>query len=692
MASHTQTVASDHALPTLVHQAVEKKVDEEIQTTKQEDDGEKGEKEKPTEESSVTELQDLPDDKNTEPPVVAEVEKVKDVPAEVDKKDADVSVSEPEASSTLDSTVEKQVVLAKPVSEAVDEQVAELKLAVEAVKEVEEETPAAEAVKEVAEETPSVEAVQKLPDEKPATEEVENLSEEKLSKETKEKLPEEPAIEAVGNLPTKETNDNLPEEPTIEAVKDVKQEKPEVEAVENLPEEKPTKETNVNLPEEPAIVEIKDVKEEKPAAEAVENPEETPTIEKVEKMQEEPAIEAVKDVKEEKSAVETVENLPEKPAIEAVEHVKEETSTIEKIENETVEEKLATETKENEPVQEKIEEKEKIENVEPISSNEAVGKPVEVSSPKQPEEVSKVEFKAEEKAEIIDEVEDKPEEQSKVIAEEIAEKIEAKLEENLEGGGTNANAVQEPAAIESSLSNNEEAQADLKEVAKDSLVSNVEKIVAGDKNGESSAVDVAKGLLKNETTVTEKVEEVIKEEKTEEKNMKNEEPIQSERSKDEGVSGAGIVAEVVERSLGAEQVIPRDVEVDKGKVEENLPTSVEPSNDKDVVEKVNATEPVGDLKEPQLNVNAEDTNKADAKLESTKEAIDDKPITKEVDDSKTSRDLPVQEVSVKPAQKSSGNIMSKVKQSIVKVKKAIIGKSPNSKSLQPEAKGDEKAN
>ncbi|KAK4847589.1 hypothetical protein QYF36_003625 [Acer negundo] len=50
---------------------------EQILTTKQKDVGEKGKKKKPTERSSVSESEDLPGDKNTEPPEVVEVEKVR---------------------------------------------------------------------------------------------------------------------------------------------------------------------------------------------------------------------------------------------------------------------------------------------------------------------------------------------------------------------------------------------------------------------------------------------------------------------------------------------------------------------------------------------------------------------------------------------------------------------------------------
>ena len=56
------------------------------------------------------------------------------------------------------------------------------------------------------------------------------------------------------------------------------------------------------------------------------------------------------------------------------------------------------------------------------------------------------------------------------------------------------------------------------------------------------------------------------------------------------------------------------------------------------------------------------------------------PPTKESDATKTSQDIP-KETPAKPAQKQSNNILSKVKQSLVKAKKAIIGKSPTSKTV-----------
>ena len=69
------------------------------------------------------------------------------------------------------------------------------------------------------------------------------------------------------------------------------------------------------------------------------------------------------------------------------------------------------------------------------------------------------------------------------------------------------------------------------------------------------------------------------------------------------------------------------------------------------------------------------------------EKTEEVQATKESDATKTSKDLP-KETPAKPAQKQSNNIISKVKQSLVKAKKAITGKSPSSKNLSSDAKGD----
>ncbi|XP_019427831.1 PREDICTED: uncharacterized abhydrolase domain-containing protein DDB_G0269086-like isoform X2 [Lupinus angustifolius] len=81
--------------------------------------------------------------------------------------------------------------------------------------------------------------------------------------------------------------------------------------------------------------------------------------------------------------------------------------------------------------------------------------------------------------------------------------------------------------------------------------------------------------------------------------------------------------------------------------------------------------------------------------ETTKTELDDlekehteEPLKTEVQVlEEPTKDLP-KETPAKPAQKQSNNIISKVKQSLVKARKAIIGKSPSSKNHSTEAKDD----
>jgi hypothetical protein len=64
---------------------------------------------------------------------------------------------------------------------------------------------------------------------------------------------------------------------------------------------------------------------------------------------------------------------------------------------------------------------------------------------------------------------------------------------------------------------------------------------------------------------------------------------------------------------------------------------------------------------------------------------------RDAEDAKESQDLP-REVPAKPTQKHSNNILTRVKQSLVKAKKAIIGKSPTPKTVPSDSKGDVKVN
>ena len=176
----------------------------------------------------------------------------------------------------------------------------------------------------------------------------------------------------------------------------------------------------------------------------------------------------------------------------------------------------------------------------------------------------------------------------------------------------------------------------------------------------------------------------VKIEDSEGKNTKVEESIQTETAKTDDRNGSNFVAEVAE--IDREQV-SRDVEevaeVKKlENVEEDTPLSVEAEKDKDGEGKLSEV----DAKET-VKTNADNLESAKTDGEIAKSNPPNLETLKNGDDSKTSAKPPKQDDSVK---KHSNNLISKVKQSIVKVKKAITGKSPSPKALLPEAKGDEK--
>ncbi|XP_010464145.1 PREDICTED: altered inheritance of mitochondria protein 21-like isoform X1 [Camelina sativa] len=78
---------------------------------------------------------------------------------------------------------------------------------------------------------------------------------------------------------------------------------------------------------------------------------------------------------------------------------------------------------------------------------------------------------------------------------------------------------------------------------------------------------------------------------------------------------------------------------------------------------------------------------AATKQEEVAEVVETAPVVKESDEPKQQTEVTAKEVPVK--QKHSNSIISKVKQSLVKAKKAIIGKSPSSKTITTEEAKEE---
>ncbi|KAF8401205.1 hypothetical protein HHK36_012134 [Tetracentron sinense] len=519
------------------------------------------------------------------------------------------------------------------------------------------------------------------------------------------------------------------------------EEQPQIGIVEKQPEDQLTSEpVEKKTEEQPAIEAVEKQPEEQPRIEAVEKQlEEQLAIEAVEKQSEEkPAIEAVEKQPEEQPARETVEKQPEEqPAIEAVEKQPEEQLALEDVEKQP-EEQRAIEDVEKQPeeqppiedVKEQQEEKPKKLDV-PESSIEAFEKPAEHSdiSPveelepevaKEPE-VSGTESKVVQKPNPVTEMEEQSQEQPEVI-EEVQEKSEdVEPKNNLEGKimkdeETSANRVQGNKSLNEELSSKDqqpvaseslnqvvspiqEAQADPKKGGDSSLPDVDEQAGVEDTKKEESGIDLVEGLSKEAIPKAVKDEEteekIVKiEEENEEKNAKIEESDQPETIQIEDVSGSHFAKEVTEKSFEGEKT-SRDVEVgteEKESVKDDIPASVETNKDRDIegkVDEVNTTttttvgESVGVPKESELEATADKTTDTDVDMsEKAKEEVEEisKSDAPNLESSKDGADPPKQEVPTKPTQKQSTNIISKVKKSIVKVKKAI------SKTLSSETK------
>ncbi|CAK9155367.1 unnamed protein product [Ilex paraguariensis] len=193
-----------------------------------------------------------------------------------------------------------------------------------------------------------------------------------------------------------------------------------------------------------------------------------------------------------------------------------------------------------------------------------------------------------------------------------------------------------------------------------------------------------------------------------EKNVPTGELTQPEAKEVEDVTSSIPVTEATENSLEGENS-RRDIELvaENGKENinnENVP-SVKTKKDQDQLEekadevaKIPTKEQVEEPQKPEVEVKGEDSvQSGETKLEKEKEAdettreVSIPERTRDGHDMKISQDPPTEVASTKATQKQSNNIMAKVKQSLVKAKKAIIGKSPNSKMSSSETKGDVKA-
>jgi len=668
-------------------QQVEKKVNEEVKAIEQ--DGvtsskESVEEEKPKVEESpspatpVSKPEEMSEDKQIEPPI-ADVEKTDDAPV----SDVPVEDNEEEKDNIPDSHTP---VVPQPVDDTIKAQ---------------------------SEEQPAVEYVVKEAPEQVAVASLEKGQEEKANiVDVPEQIPETPE-KLEGPLDVLHAKES--EVVGIEEIKSSHVEKPEAAAIEA--EEKPREQSVFFEQVEKAYEEV-GTKERGEKANPVHVPEQIPeTLEKLEgPLDALPAKESeVVGVEEIKSShVESIKvEKPEAAAIEAEEKPREQSDEVGT--KERVEKANTVEVPEH--ITETPEKLEGPLDVLPAKESEVVGVEEIKSSHVESIKVEKPEAAAIEAGE-------KPREQSEIFeqVEKTYEEVDTK--ERVEGDtdkdtGISAEKVEntsflkdkeeEPSVIRISdeVQTNQEALTYLKEDEGDfSLPStDTEKVDAEDKK-ELSGADVIGELSKEAVVEAGKVaeENEPKTLETEEGNGKRnvipEESTPPVIEKDVGSSIS--TAEFIEKSFEGKST-GRDVE-EQNKGEQNVKDetlALGGTNKDEHVEENQAqattvvSKPLEEPQESELQIRNEETAETgEDKLE--KEKVDEiaksdvqnlEPSVDAGDETKTSQDLP-KELPAKSAQKHSNNIISKVKQSLVKAKKAIIGKSPSSKTLSSETKGD----
>ncbi|KAF2324085.1 hypothetical protein GH714_006555 [Hevea brasiliensis] len=396
----------------------------------------------------------------------------------------------------------------------------------------------------------------------------------------------------------------------------------------------------------------------------------------------------VKDI--EHSAVSEDEHKPESVIPAEVEMKREEQSVVLKVDEkpESLEAEADLKLKVGYEVPEKVETKSIEEKTEPV--------------------VPVVGVKPQEEIDVIGQVEPKGNIKAKTVMDEgtLADKVEdtASLKEE------KTSKEEEPSTpSEQIVLAKQEAEADRKESIGESPLPDVrETIDAENGKKETDRTEVVEAPLKEATVEQENGGQETEEKtsKTEDENIErkvlNKELVQPIKVDDKGAAVS--IAEVTERSSEGEKtgkVIEPVVENKKKEnIKEETPALVETSKDGSIEGKLDeaitaVTEPVKESQDSGLEVKDEESaktsedkvGKENAEEIAKSDAHNLEPSTKNGDDAKASQDLP-REVPAKPIQKQSNNILTKVKHSLVKAKKAIIGKSPSSKTLSSDTKGD----
>ncbi|GFY89125.1 neurofilament protein-like protein [Actinidia rufa] len=691
MASET-TVVSDHSTaPEKVEKVIEgvKEIEERLPTSKGSGEQKEPKAEELPRQTSPTssEVEEKIEEKKIKPSLAAEVKKPDDAPVlEVPVEDK----SQPEAKPTVESVEEQPK--EKPVIEVVEKQ---LEVAPEVVEVME---------PPVVAEQPVTEPVEKQPQEQPPVEVVEKEAEVQ-PKIGDTPVPSVEAVEELDNvedLPVKDSEtlvakdtDSSEEAPKkeeisepITKVEDKPQEKSETvevrkkECVETEPKE--SVEVEIVKDEETLTDKIEETKKEEPVV--MDKPQEP--SESAKKFEEECALigpkesEKVEIAKVEETLAEKFEDPPlkeektGKDEVVATDKAPEQSEAAEKVEEECVvvepEESLKVEIADKEISADKIEDL--------LLKEEQTGKDEVFVTEKEPEQSEA----AEKFEEVCAEVE--PQESVKVEIAKFEEALVDKIEETTKV---------EPVVMESSdqiTPTNVEAEADTKEDISTVVAENaniVEKELR-----ETGVVELLSKEVAVESGKVELESEGKNVETEEEKKVVTEESDEPKTNKVEDVISSISPTEVAEKSLEGE-IITRGIELFAENGKESIKAKSETVTSVETEKNGEVEEMIVEVMTPNVEVSAEEpkTSEKEVKGEETAETGETNYARENEAGEIAKPDFPTpeppkEEVSTKPTSKQSKTIMSKVKQSLVKAKKAIIGKSPNSKTVSSEAKGN----
>ncbi|KAG5405446.1 hypothetical protein IGI04_011565 [Brassica rapa subsp. trilocularis] len=153
-------------------------------------------------------------------------------------------------------------------------------------------------------------------------------------------------------------------------------------------------------------------------------------------------------------------------------------------------------------------------------------------------------------------------------------------------------------------------------------------------------------------------------------------------SKKETEGDASSPPDVTEKTTTEEkQVVEEPSKDEKEKVSEEAKATEDENIKKDT------ETPAADVQSEETLKETEGTKQEESITEKVPEVAETATVAKEIEEPKPQPEVTTKEEVVKP--KHSNSIMSKVKQSLVKAKKAIIGKSPSSKTITTEETKEE---